>query len=67
MSKISQYPVVQAAADDLVIVTAPNATPSNATKNVSNRAFVDRRRRRRRRLRRRRRCRRCRRRRRRRR
>lgn len=35
MSKISQYPVVQAAADDLVIVTAPNATPSNATKNVT--------------------------------
>ncbi len=35
MSKISQYPVVQAAADDLVIVTAPNASPSNATKNVT--------------------------------
>ena len=35
MSKISQYPIVQAAADDLVIVTAPNASPSNATKNVT--------------------------------
>lgn len=35
MSKISQYPIVQAAEDDLVIVTAPNASPSNATKNVT--------------------------------